>query len=358
MSNIDSLMNQEETCLVCESSFNIDKFKMPCRCPICKECFLEWICTQNSESEFSLPGKFNCCNHKCKEKFNYEKIIDFFTTKEQERINDILLKKYFNNNPDTRRCPKQNCNYGGYIDFSPIYFNNCSGNLICDLCYNEWNEESIQKYDCSYFLNRLLRNFNGFVFDDISEIYVRLFSKPCPGCYIQIYKYTGCDHMKCPKCEMDYCYGCNQKHVNKEDNFKCQSIALIVGWIVFFFSINLLFKIVLTFNLVYLIIVYYLWFMMINIGYALYLAFLYFGLYALYNVVIKPRNRSYFMPFGSDIFCLVYSSVIFLTLSLHVYYYFSYEIIQYYSKIMFWEILIIGSLFILITIIMMLMKKR
>lgn len=349
--------NKPSTCLVCESTYNPSDLKMPCSCPICKDCFLQWICSQNLESEFSYESKFTCCNHKCKQKFEYEKIINFFSSKEQQQINEILLRKYLNNNPDTRRCPKPNCGYAGWFDFAADAAA-CGPSLICELCSAEWIEESLRKYNCGFFLKNLFKNTKGFVFDDLSEINVRLSSKPCPRCSIQIYKFTGCDHMKCPKCDLDYCYNCNKKHEEQNDIKACGFKYTLSVWILVFFGFCLLCKIALAFNFVYLILVYYVWFMLINFGYALYLAFVYFGLFSVWCLLWKGASKGWIEFYTEKPLCVVYAWATVFTLSAHAYYYFSSEMIQYYSKIMFWEIIIIGSMFVLISIIMMLIKKR
>lgn len=354
---LDNNWSSTPNCLVCESSFSLSEFKMPCSCYVCKDCFLDWICSQNIENEFSYESKFTCSNHKCNQKFEYEKIINYFNLQEQQRINDILLKKYLNNNPDTRRCPKPNCGYAGWFDFKSDLAN-CGPNLFCELCSNEWIEESLRKYNCTFFLKNIFKNTKGFVFDDLSEINVKLSSKPCPRCQIQIYKYTGCDHMKCPKCELDYCYNCNKVHQYPDDFKACNMKYTLFSIVIAFFAACLFIKIALAINLVYLILIYYVWFMLINVIYLLYLVFVYFGVIALFFGFWKDCKKHGYGLYISKPFSRVYASVTVTTLILHAYYYFTSDLIEYYSKIMFWEIIIIGSLFILISIIMMLIKKR
>ena len=42
-------------------------------------------------------------------------------------------------------------------------------------------------------------------------------AKPCPNCKILIHKYDGCNHVKCGKCSMDFCWLCL-----KEWTFSCR----------------------------------------------------------------------------------------------------------------------------------------
>ncbi len=348
-------LSKEINCLVCENIFNKNEFYLPCKCYICKVCFIDWIISENKENEFSYEGKFICPNHKCKEKFEYSGILTNLSPSEQEKINDILLKKYMNNCAYTRRCPKSNCPYGGWMDYNIDSYENCGDSFICDLCGNEWVEESLRKYNYNYFLKNIFNNFKGLFSGDLSEINVRLSSKPCPRCYIQIYKFSGCDHMKCPKCELDYCYNCNRSHSG--NNLHCNLKYFADNIIFSFFFFILLWKLSLSINIVYLIMVYSLWFILINVGYIIYFAYLYSGLVsALYIICCKElvfmRNK-----YGKILLTINFISTC-LILLLHLYFYFFSETVKFYTKILFWEIIMIGSLYILISIIIMLKRKR
>eukprot|EP00667_Euglena_gracilis_P010778 EG_transcript_10981 len=46
--------------------------------------------------------------------------------------------------------------------------------------------------------------------DAVSQAFVNKTSKPCPKCHSLTYKYTGCNHMKCPQCAQDWCWLCGE----------------------------------------------------------------------------------------------------------------------------------------------------
>lgn len=50
--------------------------------------------------------------------------------------------------------------------------------------------------------------------------------KPCPNCKISTWKYDGCNHIKCKRCEYHWCYLCFAKvtsygHYRKLSLYKC-----------------------------------------------------------------------------------------------------------------------------------------
>lgn len=352
---VTDIFAKKAKCLVCECDYNQEEFVLPCGCQICKECFLEWVYAENKENEFIYEAKFSCSNHKCKKKIEYDKIIDFFSKEEKEKINDILFKKYMNNNPDTRKCPKKECPFGGWMIFDDK--NICKEKLVCELCNTEWIDETMKIYNYGEYINNMFSNTKKFILEDLSRIHVRFFSKPCPRCAIQIYKYQGCDHMNCPKCELSYCYNCNRVHVNPEDTEICQYKYGVFAFSLTIMIFLIVLKLILCFNIFYLICYYYLWFVLINIIYILYILLLYCGLGTSINLLCGYRD--YYRRTSCFKFCeLIFSLFAASLFSSHIYLYFNSETINYYSKIMFWELIIIIALYIMISILMIIFKNR
>jgi hypothetical protein len=46
--------------------------------------------------------------------------------------------------------------------------------------------------------------------DEMSKLYIDQTTKPCPGCDIPVEKNEGCQHMTCERCNIDWCWVCNQ----------------------------------------------------------------------------------------------------------------------------------------------------
>lgn len=324
-------------CLICNISHNDQNFSIPCSCNICKSCFLEWIYTENKENEYIPNSKFSCPNYLCKKKFSYESIINLLNREEKEKINDILLRKFMNNNPETRKCPKKNCSYGGWIDISEN--SKCTEKLKCLCCDSEWIEESILKYNFNdyffFFLN--FKNLKNIFLNYFSQINIRFTSKPCFKCGIPIYKYDGCSHMKCPKCEQKFCYICNKEHITNEDENICYMKNILNNFFLFLVFFLIFLKILLSLNFLNFIFEKLFYFIIMNILFGIYMNILYFGFLFLYYG-FHPQSFEHLGLLNNKKLGKFIGICTLCIFASHLYLYFESDFVRYFTLVLFKEI--------------------
>ena len=62
--------------------------------------------------------------------------------------------------------------------------------------------------------------------DDDSENWMKINTKPCPGCKGPIEKNSGCMHMTCSQCKFEFCWLCMgdfRKHSSETGKGLCNS---------------------------------------------------------------------------------------------------------------------------------------
>ena len=78
-----------------------------------------------------------------------------------------VLNHYLKRKDDIRSCPRNECNYFGFIEF-----NRCSEQLMCEVCNFQWGDP-VHK---------------GFSYSEqyLSYLHKILFEEPCPNCGVFI----------------------------------------------------------------------------------------------------------------------------------------------------------------------------
>jgi hypothetical protein len=226
----------KNTCLACYGTLNED-FKLECSCQICLECFTEWIVTSNRDTQFEKEEFYTCPNYNCKRKIEKEWIIENIGTYNLNILNDTLISKYLTTTNDIQKCPKDNCNYAG------IYSKECS-DYECNQCSYKWSNKNEIKPFSSLFKKEY---FKEFILSDLSDLYVKIFSRPCYHCGKFVSKTFGCDHITCV-CRGEFCYLCldnwnshrTSNCISKRDFMYCHFLFLFFVFllkIVFSFDI-------------------------------------------------------------------------------------------------------------------------
>jgi hypothetical protein len=323
-------------CLICEEQYYYSEFNLPCKCEICKDCFVEWFISENQKNYLKFELEKKCPNHLCLKEIYIEDLFKFFSKEELNKINDILFEKYLTNKSDIRKCPYNECKYAAW--FNLILNQNCEENYICEKCNFSWKDASNDKSSFKEFLNQPIN----FIAKDLSDINVKLFSKPCPKCTIQIYKFQGCDSVKCPRCDLQFCYNCFKIHENSYDYDFCSRKKSLIIFFFFFFILISLAKIYLTVNLFYMICNYYVFFIFINLIYFIYVVLLYCFCVSIYAFITGKYMKRQFL-----IMVILFSSFV---IFLHIYYLFYSDLIQFYTKFFLLELFLIFTISILIYI--------
>jgi hypothetical protein len=144
----------------------------------------------NKNIEFMLKKQIKKIKTENKEIYNIElnkKIIDRNLIKDnlQKKLSDLENKKIIVKKEETiyiSKCTYQNCR--GYINKS--YFCDLCNNSICKACMK------IKANNEEHICNK----------DDISSaLFIKESSKPCPKCYVSIFKISGCNQMFCTNCK-------------------------------------------------------------------------------------------------------------------------------------------------------------
>jgi hypothetical protein len=244
-------------CLICFSK--VKNFKMKCGCNICRGCMFEWVKEENTSTICITTEFFRCPNNTCKKDFSKSWVYEMLSFSQQIQISEILLKKYLNSKNDIQKCPKENCNFAGYI---PSERSLCSiilrEKLKCKSCGTTWNEDSLRinspkesKNIMINFLNKIFLILNYFINtikDEISSLRIDLLYNPCISCKRPIYKFEGCQHMTCI-CKEQFCYICLREWKNHDtQTMFCQGKQDLYGFSGFFAFITVFAHLLATFG--------------------------------------------------------------------------------------------------------------
>lgn len=114
---------------------------------------------------------------------------------------DVLLGILAPNSKTLQKCPRQGCDYIGYINYN----RKCTEQVSCEKCSYSWSDpallpicKKIRRCLCGWNLNLSL-------FNELQKV-VR--AQACPGCGISIIKGPGCKHMNCQNCKHEFCWYC------------------------------------------------------------------------------------------------------------------------------------------------------
>lgn len=215
-------------CLVCEREIT-DNFKLNCNCEICKHCLYYWI-TDKNYSELFRELVLTCPNHNCRKEISLDWIYNNLKKSQVAVFNEILFKKFTHSNKDIRKCPKNDCPYLGYTDNIK-----CKSQFKCEICNETWYDPDILLVtNFDKFKNIILDCKNNFL-HEITEFTILINCKPCKHCGFIIYKFEGCKHITCGKCNLEFCYTClNNWSDHCEDNCNYKLDQEIIYGLFFF----------------------------------------------------------------------------------------------------------------------------
>ena len=102
------------------------------------------------------------------------------------------------------RCPSPGCDLTSSSVSSTQMIKCICGNSYCFGCSNSTHTPA----SCIEMRAWKARQTS----EDATELFMRSFVKPCPKCAEPWTKPQGCNHVKCTKCNTDFCFTCGQSH--------------------------------------------------------------------------------------------------------------------------------------------------
>ncbi|KFA46349.1 hypothetical protein S40293_08635 [Stachybotrys chartarum IBT 40293] len=98
------------------------------------------------------------------------------------------------------------------------------GLAFCSRCYQSWHGEFIRCHP--------KRSGDELTFAEKASLdYIKFYTSPCPTCTAPAQKMSGCNHMRCSRCDTHFCYLCSSwldpgnpyQHYNEQPNGKVTS---------------------------------------------------------------------------------------------------------------------------------------
>jgi hypothetical protein len=144
-------------------------------------------------------------------------------------VNEAYNDNYFVKTEDIARCPKEGCDFAGFIELK-----SCRANIKCGKCEFEWRDHAhLTVFEKVAKSVKEVMRFNSESLNYFNEV---MSSNPCPQCNMKIYKVDGCAHMVCQKCKYEFCWICMghyPSYVHSEQTFCGMRMAMFVTLIVF-----------------------------------------------------------------------------------------------------------------------------
>jgi hypothetical protein len=319
---------EDNICLICYEESKIRKFCSDCN--ICEDCFSDYLIHIYKNSLKEINQVVKCANHNCRNQFDFVEIIHKLKEDIKQTILKLLLDNYITNINDIVRCPTSNCNYAATL----IDEDRCCEQFQCELCGEKWKNN--KKLNTYYDKEHIKAEF--------SELIVHLTSVPCTHCSIRIIKTQGCDHIKCVRCQKEFCYNCMKDystHLKEtmECSYKRDTKATYIFAFVILGSLKFLFGFSTTRYILHLIFYRFLInFVLMNVICCMYT----YIIFLLIANCMSPNRHNYALSiFGSCVQTKICTGLLVIIGIIHLYLYHFNEDVQYYTIFFIKEIMII-----------------
>jgi len=183
------------TCMICMEETKLIPLGR-CHHAFCKDCLAQWFNT-NSDG-VTRP---RCPHSNCNLPVSVYDIQAVLGKSAADRMNQLLLQRTLAEMPDFRWCPR--CSNGGF-------FTGVCHSAQCDSCgykfCTECQQEAHEGMSCAQKTFQMVDNKVG------SAKWISQNTKPCPACHVPICKNGGCSHMRCTRCNYEFCWYCLGKY--------------------------------------------------------------------------------------------------------------------------------------------------
>lgn len=143
-----------------------------------------------------------------------------------------FVKSFIDINKSTKWCPAPNCK------FAVEYPSMKQTDIVCK-CGNDWcfkcQKKAHRPISCE-LLQKWFERIQGG--EDDTQVWIKLNTKACPKCKVQIQKNQGCMHMTCSQCRYEFCWLCSgdyRNHNAETGRSLCNSFDDVVAAGVCFF---------------------------------------------------------------------------------------------------------------------------
>ncbi len=204
------ILKEDDYCPVCYEEVKEDqKERMVCGHSFCIECFGAYLKESIKEGPSCITK--TCPKDKCKEiigpsvfrKYLYETYKNDFVRYEKFLVDNIVLSSQI-----LKWCPGKNCKQAIDLETSKtIKFSqkNIKCQCGCSFCL-ACEKEAHMPAKCDQFASwmNLIMGKNNLV----DELWLKIHTKKCPQCKVNIEKSIGCMHMTCKNCTHEFCWLC------------------------------------------------------------------------------------------------------------------------------------------------------
>lgn len=219
---VDIMVKGDLECTVCLENkpctdFRVGKITAQCEheMDVCKVCLLESIDYQFDANIWDHIDCPSCGSRLAAEDVNkygskavrnkYVMVLFHDWSKlTRFRYNEHCLKAMLESEQHYQQCRHPGCEYGAQISnieaVSWLACPSCQGKT-CISCDTIWHTG----LSCEEEQERLAQIKKN---DEASEERIKKEAKRCPKCDVPGEKISGCDHMKCPSCQYEYCWIC------------------------------------------------------------------------------------------------------------------------------------------------------
>ncbi|CAF4177622.1 unnamed protein product [Rotaria sordida] len=202
-----SINESTNICSICCSDEQKEMFSLECKHTFCNDCWKDYLINQIINEGHAQT--IVCPDFQCEILVNDETITKFLDDNEfvKHIYAKIILNSYIDNNPRARWCPGKNC---GYIinatSLTSAY--NYAQLITCDHCQTSFCFQCAQPWH-DPIKCILLLHWNKKLLDDSNTIvWLKVNTKICPKCKVNIEKDGGCNHMTCRNCRHEFCWLC------------------------------------------------------------------------------------------------------------------------------------------------------
>eukprot|EP00456_Euglypha_rotunda_P087610 TRINITY_DN8930_c0_g1_i3.p1 TRINITY_DN8930_c0_g1~~TRINITY_DN8930_c0_g1_i3.p1 ORF type:complete len:620 (-),score=105.07 TRINITY_DN8930_c0_g1_i3:30-1772(-) len=192
---------------MCDVVKTSDAHALDCGHYLCKDCWKGFL---QSEIGAGVATVFSKCpaqddkGKKCQEPVDYDTMKKFLTVAELAKLDGWILDQYVQSATNLKWCPKPGCNYAAEYERGDACDVYCKcGQSFCFHC--QVVAHSPAPCDLAKKWGTLTNDAEA-----ASERLIQSLTKPCPKCGTRIEKNRQCNHMKCSKCNFDFCWQCLQ----------------------------------------------------------------------------------------------------------------------------------------------------